>query len=380
MNRLAFHEIRRRKPTSKGYPFNRFQLTRGSQIERETIMKNAWIVSCILLSLCLTGCASEAREGQIVQETSESQETETIPSEIEAIESTVNEGYGNYLLVPAGKFSMGDNYGEGNPRERPVHTVYLDASYIGEYEVSNAEYKRFMDHGGYDNREIWSNGGFGITSEPLHWYNAEYRGGGIPGNESFPVVGVSWYEAAAYCSWLSEETGSVYRLPTEAEWEKAARGGDYLDGDDNHRVPNPILQRRYPWGNDIDGSYANYLNSGDPYDNGLTPVSYYEGSMHDDFRTHNNASPYGAYDMSGNVYEWIDDGYSENYYQECLDEGMDTNPVDPKSGSGHVIRGSAFLYEVFKQRSAYRGAYYSTFRGAYIGIRCVRAISTSSLE
>ncbi len=168
-------------------------------------------------------------------------------------------------------------------------------------------------------------------------------------------------------------TGSVYRLPTEAEWEKAARGGEYLDGDNNRQVPNPIPQRRYPWGNEIDGSFANYLDSGDPYDNGLTPVGYYDGSVYGDFSTHDNASPYGAYDMAGNVYEWIND-----YYQEGYETGTVTNPQGPEGGSSHVIRGSAFLYETFKQRSANRGAYYPSFRGVYIGIRCVREVTVNS--
>jgi formylglycine-generating enzyme required for sulfatase activity len=204
----------------------------------------------------------------------------------------------------------------------------------------------------------------------LHWNDEEYNGGGLPDNENFPVVGVSWFEASAYCSWLSTKTGSLYRLPTEAEWEKAARGGDYLDGDDSRQVPNPIPQRRYPWGNEIDGSYANYIDSGDPYDNGLTPVGYYDGSVYGDFVTNDNASPYGAYDMAGNVYEWIKDYYQERYNTETV-----TNPQGPKRGPGNVIRGSAFLYETFKQRCAYRGSYYSSFRGPYIGIRCVREVN-----
>jgi formylglycine-generating enzyme required for sulfatase activity len=86
-----------------------------------------------------------------------------------------------------------------------------------------------------------------------------------------------------------------------------------------------------------------------------------------DFSTRDNASPYGAYDMAGNVYEWIRD-----YYRESYDAGPATNPQGSKQGSGRVIRGSAFLYETFKLRSAYRGAYYPSFQGVYIGIRCVR--------
>ncbi|MFC2103582.1 SUMF1/EgtB/PvdO family nonheme iron enzyme, partial [Bacteroidota bacterium] len=298
----------------------------------------------------------------------------------DSTEQTINDGYGNYYLVPAGQFSMGDNYDEGNPRERPVHNVYLDEYYIGEYEVTNEEYEKFMVDEGYSNQGYWSGGGFGFFSEPLYWNDSTYNGGGIQGNEQFPVVGVSWFEAKAYSSWLSTKTGNVYRLPTEVEWEKAARGGDYLDGDDSAQVPNPINPpRRYPWGNNIDSSYANYLDSGDPYEQGLTPVGYYDGSTYGNFLTHDNSSPYGAYDMAGNVYEWCNDFYSEDYYQVCYNMGTVTNPLGPLSGSIYVIRGGAFLYETFKLRSAYRGAYYPTFRGAYIGIRCVREESVSSI-
>jgi formylglycine-generating enzyme required for sulfatase activity len=339
----------------------------------EAQMKRALLIPCMVLALWLSGCWQEDR-GHVIEEPA-SFESEPTTAKGHGLEQSVNEGYGNQLLVPAGRFTMGDNYDEGNPREKPVHTVYLDSFYIGEFEVTNQEYKKFIGARGYENREYWSSGGFGRFGEPLHWHDAVYNGGGIPGNEHFPVVGVSWFEAAAYCSWLSAETGSVYRLPTEAEWEKAARGGDYLDGDDSHQVPNPIPQRRYPWGNEIDGSYANYLDSGDPYDNGLTPVGYYSGSMHGDFSTHNNASPFGAYDMAGNVYEWIKD-----YYQERYDPETATNPQGPESGSMHVIRGSAFLYETFKQRSSYRGAYYPSFQGAYIGIRCVRETAANAIE
>ena len=327
------------------------------------MMRMIRLCSCLFMIVCRFGFAQANNDNNIGQ--------------------TVNDGYGNYFLVPAGVFSMGDNYNEGRERERPVHRVYLDAYYIGEFEITNEEYKKFMDDGGYTVREFWSSGGSGLFSEPRYWYNSSYNGGGIKDNSNFPVCGISWYEAKAYCSWLSGKTGNVYRLPTEAEWEKAARGGDYLDGDTYKQVPNPMSPpRRYPWGNDIDGSYANYLDSGDPYDNGLTPVGYFDGSTHDTFLTHNNASPYGAYDMAGNVYEWCEDRYNEDYYQECLNAGIVTNPQGPRNETnwGPIIRGSAFLYETFKQRCAYRGSYYHTAREAYIGMRCVREISFSSLN
>jgi formylglycine-generating enzyme required for sulfatase activity len=290
-------------------------------------------------------------------------------------EIVVNDGHGDFFLVPAGRFLMGDNYNEGNPRERPSHEVYLDSYYIGEFEVTNGQYRLFMDDGGYSNPDYWTLGGFGTAREPLLWNDSTYCGGGIAGNDDFPVVGVSWFEANAYCEWLTAKTGFVYRLPTEAEWEKAARGGCYLDGDTASTTPNPIAPpRRYPWGNNIDGSFANYVDSGDPFDNSITPVGYYNGTVRGNFPTSDNSSPYGAYDMAGNVYEWCSDYYGEDYYQKCLDSGVVENPRGPSTGGGYVIRGSAFDYKIFKQRCAYRGAYYPSFRGSYIGIRCVRDI------
>lgn len=244
----------------------------------------------------------------------------------------INDGYDDYVLVPGGEFKMGDNFNEGDFDEKPVHTVYLSVYYIGKYEVKNTEYKKFIEDRGYTTQSYWTSGGFGqYGSQPYCWINSQYRGGGISGNENFPVVGISWYEAMAYCNWLSAKTGKIFRLPTEAEWEKAARGDDTKNSTLRH-------QRRYPWGDNFDGSYANYWYSGDPYDNGLTPVGYYDGTTHGNFVTYNNASPYGAYDMTGNVWEWCSDWYSDNYYSRS----HINNPTGTSSGSSRVIRGGSW--------------------------------------
>jgi len=235
------------------------------------------------------------------------------------------------VFVPEGSFSMGDYFSEGYAHELPVHTVYTGAFYIGKYEVKNEEYKKFIDDGGYTNSLYWSNGGYGdYGSEPYYWNDDTYHGGGVLGNDEFPVVGVSWYEAMAFCAWLSEKSGYTYRLPTEAEWEKAARGTD---------------QRRYPWGglsvnwqNDINGSYANFENSGDPYDNGLTPVGYFNGTVQGSFPTSDNSSFYDVYDMAGNVFEWCLDWYDSNYYENS----QETNPAGPDTGILKVYRGGAW--------------------------------------
>lgn len=320
----------------------------------------------------------------------------------------VNDGYGDYLLVPEGEFEMGDNFGEGFPSERPVHKVFLSAYYIGKYEVTNAEYKKFMDDGGYENEAFWSAGGFGeFGNQPLYWDNntdadpkngqrgttfykgSHVHGGGVAGHENFPVNAISWYEAMAYCSWLSEKTGKRYRLPTEAEWEKAARGSY------EHNRDNPELghQRRFPWGDHIDNSYGNFWNSGDPYDNGTTPVGYYDGSIHGNFQTSNNASPYGAYDLTGNVFEWcldwfeIDDPYNSSDYQKLYNQGVVKNPRGLSSGKEVCLRSSDWHHQINSEKEKYfhiprcasRNCDPPHWRGANFGFRCIRDYNKNDL-
>jgi len=274
-------------------------------------------------------------------------------------QKVINDGYGDYLLVPAGSFEMGDNFNEGRSDERPVHTVHLDAYYIGKFEVTNAEYMSFIDDDGYTNSSYWIAGGFGnYGSHPYYWTDPEFRGGGLPGNENFPVVGINWYETCAYCSWLSDKTEKTYRLPTEAEWEKAARGTD---------------KRRYPWGEIIDEKYANYWLSGDPYDNGLTSVGYYDGSTHDGFKTQNNASPYGAYDMAGNVWEFCSDWHDWDYYSSSPAD----NPLGPSTGTHRVVRGGSWIDCENYLRTVERFLNYlptgkdTAYLSGFIGFRCV---------
>ena len=169
-----------------------------------------------------------------------------------------------------------------------------------------------------------------------YWTQAQNHGGGAPGdNDHYPVLGVNWDGATAYCNWLSAKTGRKYRLPTEAEWEKAARGTD---------------QRKFPWGNEIDKSFANYVGS-QPYDTGQW-VGYYDGSKHGDFQTHNGASPYGAHDMAGNVMEWCQDWYSRDYYAFSPKK----NPKGPETGAYRVVRGGTFFMESQDQRTYLRSA------------------------
>lgn len=264
----------------------------------------------------------------------------------------VNDGYGDFVYVPAGAFRMGDNFGDGESRERPVHTVDLSAFYIGKYEVTNAQWRRFRDDPGYDDVKFWPNGRVVPKTQVPYWTDARNHGGATPGSDDFPVLGVNWDSAVAYCRWLTAKTGKNYRLPTEAEWEKAARGMD---------------QRRFPWGNNIDHSYANYVGARE-YDTGA-PVGAYDGNRLGDLQTHSNASPYGAYDMSGNVMEWCQDWYSRDYYSVSPRK----NPQGPETGAYRVLRGGTFFTEAFDLRTYARSAAWPSVQAhRMIGFRPVR--------
>jgi formylglycine-generating enzyme required for sulfatase activity len=264
----------------------------------------------------------------------------------------VNDGYGDYVFVPAGAFKMGDNFGDGEDRERPVHTVEVDAFYIGKYEITNGEWRKFRDDAGYDDAKFWPSGRVVPKTQVPYWTQPNNHGGGTPDSDNYPVLGVNWDSATAYCNWLSAKTGKKYRLPTEAEWEKAARGTD---------------QRRFPWGNTIDMSYANFVGS-QRFDTGQI-VGYYDGSKRGDFQTKNNVSPYGAYDMAGNVMEWCQDWYSRNYYSVSPKK----NPQGPANGAYRVVRGGSFFMEAQDQRTYARSAAWPSFQGhRMIGFRAVR--------
>jgi formylglycine-generating enzyme required for sulfatase activity len=252
---------------------------------------------------------------------------------------------GEYILIPAGEFKMGDNFREGDGDEVPVHMVYLDSYYIGKDKISNHQYGKFIEAGGYADPKYWEAGGFGEYGRtPRFWEDARFHGGGLTGNENFPVVGVSWYEAMAYCSWLTEVTGFIYRLPTEAEWEKAARGKD---------------NRRFPWGASIDGSYANFEHSGDPFEPGMTPLRFYD----------KNVSPYGVRGMTGNVWEWCYDWYGGSDYYASSPE---MNPKGPDAGSSRVLRGGGWVDSAYYHRAANRNSSFPENRNPIQGFRCVR--------
>jgi formylglycine-generating enzyme required for sulfatase activity len=266
--------------------------------------------------------------------------------------AVVNDGHGDYLLVPAGAFRMGDNFGDGLPRERPVHAVELDAFYIAKYEMTNGEWKKFRDDPGYDDVKFWPGARVAPKDQVPYWTDRRNHGGGTPDSDAYPLLGVNWDSATAYCNWLSALTGRKYRLPTEAEWEKAARGAD---------------QRRYPWGNEIDHSYANFVGSSS-FDTGQIP-GFYDGTKRGDLQTHSNASPYGAFDMAGNVMEWCQDWYSRDYYSVSPRR----NPKGPETGAYKVLRGGTFFEEALDLRTYARESAWPSLQGhRMIGFRAVR--------
>ena len=254
----------------------------------------------------------------------------------------VNDGYGDFVYVSAGAFKMGDNFGDGLPRERPVHTVDVDAFYIAKYETTNGQWRKFRDDPGYDDVKYWPNGKVVPKDQVPYWTQANNHGGGTPDSDDYPVLGVNWDSATAYCNWVSAKTGRKYRLPTEAEWEKAARGTD---------------QRRYPWGNEIARGDANYVGT-ETFDTGMKVGSFPKG-----------VSPYGAYDMAGNVYEWCSDWYSRDYYSVSPKK----NPKGPATGAYKVVRGGSFFLEAFDMRTYGRSAAWPSFQShRMIGFRAAR--------
>jgi iron(II)-dependent oxidoreductase len=257
-----------------------------------------------------------------------------------ALAAPVNDGYGDYVYVPKGSFRMGDP--SHLARERPVHVVELDAYYISRFEITNREWQKFRDDPGYDDPQFWPNGRVAPRDQIPYWTQPDNHGGGTPDTDDYPVIGVNWDAATAYCAWLSARTGKRYRLPTEAEWEKAARGTD---------------ARPYPSGQAIDRGQANYVGA-QTFDT-VMPVGHYSGS----------ASPYGAFDMAGNVMEWCQDWYDRDYYSVSPRK----NPKGPATGAYRVVRGGSFFVEAVDLRASARSAAWPSFQAhRMIGFRPVR--------
>lgn len=207
----------------------------------------------------------------------------------------LNKEDGSILIeIPAGEFKMGG--GDGQNEETIMRAIYLDKYYIGKYEVTVGQYKKYCND-------------VGKTMPVQPEWNKR---------DNYPVVYVRWNDAKAYCDWAG------LRLPTEAEWEKAARGTD---------------GRKYPWGNKWNSSKCNSEEQGDNYTN-TSPVGSFPSGV----------SPYGAYDMFGNVWEWCNNWYGRDYYGSS----PTSNPTGPSSGSSRVLRGGGWYNGGFSCRYCIR--------------------------
>lgn len=240
------------------------------------------------------------------------------------------------VLIPAGEFQMGSNDGEFD--EKPVHTVYVDAFYMDAYEVTNAQYKEFVD----------ANPQWGKDHIPSRYHDGNYLKhwtGSSYGRSNHPVVYVSWYGAMAYAEWAGK------RLPTEAEWERAARGG--------------LLGKKYPWGNLLDSSKANYRGGG------TTGVGTYPPNK------------YGLYDIVGNVWEWCLDAYDGDFYKSSPRRNPLAGKVDiaqvtryfADAKAPRVLRGGAWNNSRSALRIADRRRFNPAFTDNSSGFRCARTMS-----
>ncbi|MYB93643.1 formylglycine-generating enzyme family protein [Candidatus Poribacteria bacterium] len=241
------------------------------------------------------------------------------------------------VLIPAGKFQMGSDSDEAMDNERPVHTVYIDAFYIDKHEVTNAQYKKFVDANPQWQKDsiqdVYHNGD----------YLASWNGNNYPkGKDDHPVVFISWHAAMAYAKWAGK------RLPTEAEWEKAARGRR--------------IDQKYPWGNSIDIRKTNYGG----FVGNTTPVGKYP------------PNGYGVFDMAGNVKEWCLDKFENNFYKISPSHNpvSGENVMDLTHTKGfRVLRGGSWSSPARSSLVFHRFGWAPSGAFSQNGFRCVKVVS-----
>ncbi len=251
-----------------------------------------------------------------------------------------------WVALPGGKFIMGDkDYG-------PPHEVELSPFNLSKYPIINAQFKKFIQAGGYEGKRWWSEEGWKYREkekleQPRWWDDDDFN---LPNQ---PVVGVSWFEAEAFCNWITaqgivlsaEGKKQIVRLPTEAEWEFAARGKE---------------GRIYPWGPDAPKpEHANYEDSkiGRP-----TAVGSYRLGK----------TPEDVFDLAGNAWEWCQDWYDDKYYAQCKKQKLVKNPTGPKKGDWHIVRGGSYYWNANDLRGSRRNWVNPDYWNHYAGFRvCV---------
>ena len=264
------------------------------------------------------------------------------------------------VFVPAGEFLMGsmENDSVAYNDEIPQRTVYLDEFWIDKTEVSNAMFGRFVEETGYQTDAEKEGAGFTynraeenwISTEGANWQHPFGPDSNLEGLEDHPVVQMTWYDAQAYCEWAGR------RLPTEAEWEKAARGTD---------------GRKHPWGNEsVEKHLVNFSDYNFPakWSHESMDDGYYLTAPVDSYPE--GASPFGALNMVGNAWEWVADWYDENYYKE---EPPDRNPSGPEEGYARSLRGGSYSNGMRWIRTTYRGGRDPSTADMGFGFRCAKS-------
>jgi formylglycine-generating enzyme len=233
------------------------------------------------------------------------------PMRVESARVTVEPAL---ICIPEGWFLMGSE--SGQDCEGPVHRVWTDAFQLAATQVTNAEYGRFLRA----TRAL----------PPPFWEDANFN------HPEQPVTGVSWHESVRYCEWLSAETRRAYRLPTEAEWEHAARGG--------------LEQKQFPWGDEPPQALPDYARR---WLNGPEPVGRYV------------PNGFGLYDIGDNVHEWCSDWYEPNYYAASPEQ----NPCGPEQGMRKASRGGSWRHHIKVARCSARSSIPPEFQYADYGFR-----------
>ena len=266
----------------------------------------------------------------------------------------------NFVLIHGSEFTMGSPETEiDRELDETQHQVKVSDFYMGKYEVTVAEFKRFIAESGYrtdaekgDGSWIW-NGPEAVKTAGVTWRHGVSGRVRPQSEENHPVLHVSWNDAIAYCQWMSEKTGKWYRLPTEAEWEYACRAGSRkpFNKGDNLTTAQSNYDGNYPYNNNRKGQYRAKTVAVDSFE----------------------PNAWGLYNMHGNVWEWCDDVYGDKYYDECKVKGLVENPGGPapEAGSFRVLRGGGWGNFARRCRSANRCGSAPGLRFSSVGFRLV---------
>ena len=232
------------------------------------------------------------------------------------------------VLVKGGCYQLGDVFGNGRKDEKPLHTVCVDDFFLGKYEVTVGQYRKFVEETGHQSDAEKGGWGWSIDSSADNAQKSEGAKWSKPGfqqDDNHPVVLVSWNDAMAFVAWLKQQSGNEYRLPSEAEWEYAARSGG--------------KKHKYSWGIGRPSGNIADKTAKKEFSGWSTWIGYDDGYVFTAPVGAFKANKLGLHDMSGNVREWVQDWYAEGYYKKSPRQ----NPEGPTSGKYRVLRGGGWV-------------------------------------